>query len=117
MIFLQNQKPEAEWLITSRFDNDDILDSQYIAEIQRQFRAEEEIIDVDYVKTDFRETKPSGRTRPNSPFLSFIEYWDMNIKTALGYPHSVMPDHFPSRKINKVLAKMVIHKNNVINKF
>ena len=116
-LFLRNQEPEAEWLITTRLDNDDIIEPHFIDEIQRQFRAETEIIDVDYIKTDFRFKAPSFRKRPNSPFLSLIEKWEKNIITAMGYPHSTMPDYFPARKIDKVLAKMVIHENNIINTF
>ena len=114
--YLRRQEREMEWLITSRFDNDDIYDPQFVAEIQRNFRPIEEIIDVDYTKTNLIDKEiPTSRVKPNSPFLSLVEKWENNVKTAMAYPHSNMTAYFRSRKLNKVLAKMVIHENNQSN--
>jgi len=116
-IHLKSLEPQTDWLITSRFDNDDILLPDFVANIQSYFIEQTKIIDIDYMKQQGKNFRPSGRMRPNSPFLSLVEPWDANICTALGYSHTFMPDHFPSTKINKVLAFQVIHKDNLMNKF
>lgn len=118
-LHLRRQQPGAEWLITTRFDNDDILLPDFVATIQGEFRRQQEVIDVEYqkIENDNRTVRyPSMRPRPNSPFLTLVERWGVEPMTALGRPHTVIPDVYEARKLPEVLAYMVIHDRNVINK-
>lgn len=122
--YLKLKDPENEFIITSRFDNDDIYEPMFVEEIQKVAtvlintgRTATLIIDIKYLKTNFKLTTPSGRKRANSPFLSLFEPWGEDINTALEYSHSTMPNYFSSIKIPMPLAKMVIHDNNIANKF
>ena len=99
-------------------DNDDILLPEFTAVIQAEAREFKEVIDIEYQKLRFRQfiKYPSLRPRPNSPFLSLVEPWGDDIMTALGRPHTVMPDVYEARKLPQVLAYQVIHDRNVSNK-
>jgi hypothetical protein len=115
--WLRRQPCEAEWIITSRLDNDDYYHMDFVKKIQENFREVEEVIDIDYeVLESYTGIKyPSKRERANSPFLSLVEKWTDKINTAMGRPHTVMPDIYHSRKLG-VLATQVIHDKNVCNK-
>lgn len=115
---MRKKRPEAEWLITSRFDNDDRLDVQFTDMIQAAFREQVEVIDVEYQALEVNTGKlyTSDRPLPNSHFLSLIEPWGREPLTALGRPHTEMPEYFPARRLPKVLALQVVHDRNVCNK-
>ena len=115
--YLRNQEIAAEWIITSRLDNDDCYEPEFVEDIQSNFRFETEIIDIRYQRADYMIAKEHIRNRCNSPFLSLIEKWEPGICTAMGYNHTDMPDYFPGRKINKILATQVIHGDNIKNSF
>ena len=117
-LYLRTLDPSHEWLITTRFDNDDIFNPTFIDIIQAEFNEQVEVIDIEYSKVNFgkKEQFPSNRPRANSPFLSLVERWGKDPMTALGHPHSVMPDIYESRKLDLILAQQVIHDRNVINK-
>jgi len=105
-----------EWTITTRLDNDDLLRPTALAEIQNAAMMSgnrEFVVDVDYEKlnTVTGEVHASNRTRANSPFLSLIS----NKRNCYCRPHTFMPDDFPSMKIDKVLATMVLHGGNQAN--
>ena len=117
-LWLRKQDPVAEWLITSRFDNDDIYSPTFVEEIHGAFREQEEIIDIKYQIWDTSTWAEynSTRTRNNSPFLSLIEPWSALPMTAMGRPHTNMVDLFQNRRIEKYLATQVIHGRNIMNK-
>ena len=71
------------------------------------------VVDVGYERlhTITNRFHPSNRERANSPFLSLIS----NKKNCYCRPHTFMPDDFPSMKIDKVLATMVLHGGNQAN--
>ena len=116
-IWLRKQKIETDWLITSRFDNDDYYLPEFVETIQGEFSERLEIIDIKYMQKKINNDRlfDTRRRRCNSPFISLVEPW-MEVKTAMDKKHTVMPDSYPSRKIDKVLAYMIIHEMNVINK-
>lgn len=110
---VQSFQPDG-WLLSTRLDNDDILLPNAIEEIQtaaKMFKGREMVIDIDYRKRDFKGVYPSNRPRANSPFLSLMS----ERKNCYCRPHTFMPDDFPSYKIDKVLAEMVIHDKNAAN--
>lgn len=117
-VWLRQQRPEAEWLLTTRFDNDDIYLPAFVADVQAAFRFKEEVIDVNYHAWDLYADRyyESGRNRANSPFLSLAEQWNKTPVTALGRPHSVMPDHYYARRLDGVHAIQILHDRNVSNK-
>lgn len=114
--WLREQEPRTPWLITTRLDNDDLLYPNAIESIQANFRQQIEIIDIDYrvVYIATGLAFPSNRPKANSPFLSLVEPWSNNIMTAMGRPHSIMTDLYPSRKLG-VLADQIIHDRNIKN--
>lgn len=117
-IWLRREHRQAEWLITSRFDNDDIYSPEFVNMIQSAFDEKTEILDIDYrilhLKT--KQLYHHKRRRCNSPFLSLSERWFPNICTAFGHPHTYMPDFYTGRRLDGILAYQVIHDKNVINK-
>ena len=117
-LWLRRQKPECEWLLTSRIDNDDWYAPQFAERLQDAFMERTEVVDVNYEAVDLNTSKhyASGRRRANSPFLSLYEPWGNNPMTAMGRPHSIMPDIYSSRRLDGVLAYQGIHGKNVCNK-
>lgn len=114
--WLRKQPPLSDWVITSRFDNDDIYLPGFVRNIQKCFKEKQKIIDIDYECWNYKTGKyySSGRTKPNSPFLSLIEPW-VDLCTALGHPHTEMPEYFSAIKLG-IYAIQVIHDMNVCNK-
>ena len=105
-----------EWTITTRLDNDDLLRPQALSEIQSAATMSgnrEFVVDVGYERlhTITNRFHPSNRDRANSPFLSLVS----NKRNCYCRPHTFMPDDFPSMKIDKVLATMVLHGGNQAN--
>jgi len=108
---------KQEWIITSRLDNDDLLEPDYIKEIQDNFKGKLEVLDVKGRQLEVSSGKyyETGRDRPNSPFLSLIEP-NNDLKTCFYCNHTTMDEKFDSRLINKQLYVQVIHQENVCNK-
>ena len=105
-----------DWTITTRLDNDDLLRPNALSEIQNaamMWKNREFVVDVGYEKlnTVTGEVHASNRTRANSPFLSLVS----NQRNCYCRPHTFMPDDFPSMKIHKTLATMVLHGGNQAN--
>ena len=114
------------FIITTRLDNDDIYLSGALQSIQDAFKPLTMVIDIDYYQFDLESGKMYTSERPgaNSPFLSLVEQ-SKYVKTCYCRPHSKLPSGYPAKdglrevhsvKINKPLALMVIHGNNVANK-
>jgi hypothetical protein len=126
---------KGDWIITTRLDNDDFLEPNYIREVQNYLKEPPNfpclIVDTDGVQWDIQTDKfyTTDRRTNNSPFLSFIEKvgTDWNslstgelitepLKTCFYCSHTNMINHFPSLKIQKKLYRMVIHDRNISNK-
>jgi hypothetical protein len=115
-IWLKTVAPECEWLITSRFDNDDMYAPDFVEKIHEQFEYCTEIIDIDYHAWDLNTntTWTSGRKAANSPFLTLVEVWEDDVMTALGEEHSIMPNFYMTKKLG-VYATQIIHNRNISN--
>jgi len=113
-LYLRKLKPQSDWIITSRLDNDDMLLPDYVSRIQAQFDKTIKLVDVQYQALSKGQLYTSERTRPNSPFISLIEPWG-EIKTAMNRPHTYMCDDYPSVWLDEVLAIQVIHDRNISN--
>ena len=115
-------KPSTDWVITTRFDNDDTYNEGALKAIQvvfleKNFDKPKYVIDIDYHKLFKGNNYPSNRRRANSPFLSLVEYVpERKLVTAYDKKHSNMPDFYKSIKIYDELANMVIHDRNQCNK-
>ena len=116
--YLRKKQPEAEWVITTRIDNDDRMHPNFVKRIQERFNHKTKIVDVDYYAYDiFRDAYyTSGRPRNNSMYLSLIEPWTHGIVTAMGHHHSTMPDYYETEKIETVLVYQTLHGRNIANK-
>lgn len=106
---------KKEWVITTRLDNDDVIDPTFVEVIQSEFREVTEVIDVKGWHSDGSYTTESVRTRPNSPFLSLVEKRS-ELRTCLCRPHTVMGNEFPARLLDKRLYTQVIHADCLANK-
>lgn len=106
---------KKEWVITTRLDNDDILDKDFVKVVQDEFKGVEEVIDVRGWHYDGQRKVESVRRRANSPFLSLVEN-RKGMETCLCHPHTDMPDYFDSRLIDKRLYTQVIHDDCLMNK-
>jgi len=129
-LFKERKIKNGDWLITTRLDNDDFLEHDFVFQVQRQFNDYRKIVDTDGVQWDLESNKfyTVERRFNNSPFLSLIERaGDMTpllsgvrpeepIKTCFYCSHTKMIDHFPSMKIDKKLYRMVIHDRNISNR-
>lgn len=129
---------DAEWTITTRFDNDDLYTEGAIKKIQEHFEPKLKVIDALFEKLD-TDTGKHHRIAykswnwQNSPFISLIEPSD-RVLTAFCRPHGQVATGYPSGKLTgtypagKVLIKIdmevipeyltvqVCHGGNLANK-
>lgn len=110
--------------ITSRLDNDDVIFPEYINTIQKSIGNYTTILDSYGYSYNILTKKwyiPPERKRTNSPFLTLVEFLNPGEfpKTCFYDQHSVMPDYFPGRWINKQtnpLYCIIVHDKNLMNK-
>ena len=127
-------KPDTDWVITTRFDNDDIYLPDAVLGIQERFEPKLKVIDIDFKKLESKTGRyyPSEWKWQNSPFISLIEPSD-RVLTAFCRPHGQVWNGYPSgsltgtypagkvaikikrERIEKVLVVQVIHGNNLAN--
>ena len=116
MDWLKGRKPEADYLVTSRIDNDDEYLPGFVQAIQREFSPGTEVLDVHGVQCDGNEYYTAERAEPNSPFLSLVEPWH-NVKTAQFENHNKMAQLFPARFVgSEFLYIQHVHDSNVVNR-
>lgn len=115
--FFRELKINSKWNITTRIDNDDYYLPDFVKYVQGAFNFREEVIDTGGMqfKKATGEYFTSGRRRPNSPFISFVEKTG-NIKTVFDQPHSSMPDKYGGRFATREPQWIqVIHDENISN--
>lgn len=116
---IQGLNINSEYVITSRIDNDDEYYPNFVKSIHECFNEEEEILDVIGIQIESISSKKytSGRTIPNSPFISLVEK-NEDIKTVFYKQHSHMPKFFKNRFVDnkEPLYIQNIHDNNLMNK-
>ena len=96
MDWLRRQAPEAEYLLTSRLDNDDEYLPQFVAAVQAAFSPTTQVLDVQGVQSDGLGYFTIHREEPNSPFISLVEPWH-DVKTAHFENHTRMAQISPAR--------------------
>lgn len=108
-------RPKTEWVITTRFDNDDTLDAWFIQSIQEQFDETEKIVDT----LGYRLNQRTREKIPfdyydkirTSPFISLIEK-SKEMRGVMHAKHGEMGQHHKVSIINKRLWVQVIHNCN-----
>lgn len=114
-IWLKENKPKTDWIITTRLDNDDELKPNFVETIQKEFREVEELLDVKGVKMFNKKEYPYNRTSVGSPFITLIEPTEKCL-SAMYKTHSVMPTLYSSRFVGKEpLFIQHIHNYNQSN--
>ena len=114
-IWLKENKPNTDWIITTRLDNDDELKPNFVETIQKEFREVEELLDVKGVKMFNKKEYPYNRTSVGSPFITLIEPTEKCL-SAMYKTHSVMPKLYSSRFVGKEpLFIQHIHNYNQSN--
>jgi hypothetical protein len=117
---------DAEWVITSRIDNDDLYKPGFVKTIQDNFSPQIMAIDIDYYQLDIRDGQKytSARDTCTSPFISLVEPSN-RVKSVYCRPHNKLQGGYPFEegnrnitgvKLRDVLAYMVIHDDNMANK-
>lgn len=110
---------ESEWILTTRLDNDDILEPDFVETVQAQFCEREGVIDVEGRQYDTATGKyyTVDRRYPNSPFITLVEK-GANPKTVFHKTHTDLhKDYKWSAYVKgKPLYTQVIHGNNLANK-
>lgn len=113
--WIEDNKPDTEWLITTRLDNDDEVKPNFVEVIQKSFSNKTELIDVRGVKVMEGKEYPYNRTAVGSPFITLIEKTNQ-CKTAMFKTHSVMPTLYPHRfASDEPLFIQHIHDKNQSN--
>ena len=117
---MRRRKKKSPWIITSRIDNDDYYSPDFVATIQDNFSNTTEVIDVYGIQYDKEGDSfyTSGRSKPNSPFVSLIEPSSV-CNTVFIKTHTVMNQLYPARFVPdyyEPLYTQVIHGDNVSNK-
>jgi hypothetical protein len=116
MDWLKCREPEADYLLTSRVDNDDEYLPNFVQAVQADFSPGTEILDVRGVQCDGQQYYTLSRAEPNSPFLSLLEPWH-DVKTAHFENHNKMTQLFPARFVApEILFIQHVHNSNVLNK-
>ncbi|WP_412984221.1 glycosyltransferase [Pontimicrobium sp. IMCC45349] len=111
-----------KFIITSRLDNDDILNKDFISTIQKKFITQHNtIIDLNngykfYLKDNPQKSELLIFNSKLNPFVSIIEH-SSNFKTILDKPHNKWDNTY--KKVNyseKALWIQVIHEQNAFNR-
>ena len=107
----------GRWLITTRLDNDDYVESNFTSMIKAEFDRTTKVVDTmgRVLDTSTGLYYDSGRTEPNSMFLSLIEPGNV-CKTCYDLQHTHMPAKYNSVKIPHYGWTMVVHGENLMNK-
>lgn len=126
-------KVKTPWVITTRFDCDDMMQPGFIQRVQDHFQPKLMVLDVRFEELDpvKRMVYAGERRWAGSMFISLIEPSD-KIHTAFCRPHGQVASEYPisgswdegwgPKKIidyhiiDEPLAYMVCHGNNIANK-
>lgn len=118
--WVQTHHPANEACITSRLDNDDYVERDWIEKIQAYQRKSKHdapfVLDFEgraFEMTTGKYYNPN-RLRPNSMFLSLLEPPGIPV-TCVSCEHSHMPARHPSLKLKQYGWVMVCHGHNLIN--
>lgn len=109
---------DAEWIVTSRIDNDDAYFPTFVESIQRELTPMKRVIDIEYCIWDHRVGELWDYNRPaaNSPFITLVERWD-EAEGVYAHEHSSAPERYTAWRIpGNILACQIIHGHNVLNK-
>ncbi len=120
MTWIKTITPEAQWLVTSRIDNDDYYLPEFVERVQAEVRQQDMLIDIDYYQQDGRKGKTgvftSGRTSCTSPFMTLVERWD-DPRGVYFKPHDMIYNFYPvRRKVTDILAVQICHEMCQLNR-
>ena len=115
-VWIRANADSGSWLITTRLDNDDYVERDWIGLIQEQFDGMVKVVDMNGRALDvstgvYYDTMRPG---PNSMFLSLIEPGGV-CDTCYKYQHTHMLHHYDSVMLNQYGWVMVCHDMNIIN--
>lgn len=114
-IILKDSK-EADYIVTTRLDNDDGIGSNFIKGVQDNWRDQEEILNMPYGCKFYKNTF-YPETLESNPFMTMVERKNIYIKTVYGVPHWIASEFMPLRQICKegLMWNQVIHSKNHTN--
>jgi len=117
---LKNRDENAEFILTTRLDNDDAIHLSFVDSVQKYVARHQEEAIINYPNglqyiPQYNVLK--NITYPYSHFCTLVEKNNQNIRTVLGFPHTELPSSFKNIFL-KTRTRMwleVIHSKNVIN--
>lgn len=116
LTWLRRQSYDADYLITSRIDNDDEYYPEFIEVIQRNFRPDRYVLDVVGHEKRKDSTKVVKAPRNNSSFVTMVEPWTEGFKSIFtGGGHSRLPMYFKCEQVDTDQPLFIrnIHGTNV----
>jgi len=116
MYWMRANVDRGKWLITTRMDNDDYIERDFIESIQNEFNEKIMVVDLkgrvyDSINGVYYE---SNRVIANSMFLSLIEPGEICM-TCYDLQHTHMPAKYDSILLDKYGSIMVVHDRNIMN--
>ena len=118
--FIEDDAQTADFIISSRLDNDDCIHRDFIAEIQKQFN-QQDFMAIDVVKGYSMQISPEymlgKKEHVFNPFLSLIEA-KKDFQTIWKTDHNLWKKEDRVIKIkDKRLWLSIIHNKNKVNEF
>lgn len=115
------QHCKADYVITSRLDNDDFVSINFIQTIQDEF-SEQKYMALDFVDGYTLKTQPNFQLGYHlnvfNPFISLIEKNTKNITTVWDKDHASWKREPRVKQIrNKLIWMSIIHTDNKVNEF
>jgi len=119
-------RPDCDFLISTRLDNDDIIHTDFIRTVQENFqRTHKHVINMRYgYKLDLRNNKLYQSKQYSNPFTSFIEKKPFKLpfltqkcfKTVLHTTHGSLKNKY---RVNQITDKrywvQALHERNLVN--
>ncbi len=120
-LHLSSIERNFEYLITTRFDNDDALARHYIKDIQKNFEETDFLIFnfLNGARVQYPTYKIQRMVHNRNPFISMLEksIEGKAFQTAAGTHHGRIYDYGRVKQLNTPIAWLiVIHKNNISNR-
>jgi len=111
-------KRDTKWVLTSRCDNDDMLDRQFVAVVQQRAIVGNRMVVIDPINGYyFQPPNVLGhKNYRNCMFASFLEPAKGPVKTIISVPHRYTDKLGPKINIGGRLWMHVFHKTNAASR-
>lgn len=111
-----------QWYITSRVDNDDAIEIDYIRDVKKKILSEGKTVKVLSFNNGIQYEERTGfLTRypfPSNHFTSMLSPWSNRIDNIISHGHMEIAEEYPVININNSVEMWleVVHESNVTNR-